>query len=193
VFTLVLGISRDRAVHPCPGWSRPPIMRNTRRSSLSPPPSPCSFTAVATLSTPRDRPVEPDSKAPARSRSARQDRRRPSQTPGRPEHLTHTRRGRPTTPAANTQPAPAADAQPAPAADAQPAPAARYRPGLLVDFLAKILLDLKFAYNVVFRGLMLSALAARRAAQIAEHLSAHNSETVSSRDEMIISYQSSVK
>jgi hypothetical protein len=68
-----------------------------------------------------------------------------------------------------------------------------YRPGLLVGFLAKILLDLKFTYNVVFRGLMLSAPAVRRALQIAGHLSAHNSETVSSRDVMIISYQLSVR
>jgi hypothetical protein len=69
----------------------------------------------------------------------------------------------------------------------------RYRPGLLVGFLAKILLGTKFATIAVFRGLMLSAPAVWRALQIAEHLSAHHSETVSSRDVMIIPYQLSVR
>ena len=72
-------------------------MRNTRRSSLSPPPSPCSFTAVAALSTS----LRSSSQAgtvgrPARSRSARKDRRNTSQTPGHSAHPTDIRREHPT-------------------------------------------------------------------------------------------------
>jgi hypothetical protein len=51
--------------------------------------------------------------------------------------------------------------------------------------------DTNSACDIIFR--MLSALAVRRAVQIAGHLSAHRSETFSSPGVMIISYQLPVK
>jgi hypothetical protein len=170
VFTLAPGkISRDRPVHPCPGWSRPPIVRNTRRSSLSPPPSPCSFTAVATLST-----------TPRSSSRARTVRRPPARAPpariaelrpGHPdsEHPTRTRREHPT--------------------DIRRAVPVRPARRLLGQNPARPQIRIQWRLP----RLDVSALAARRAVQIAGHLSAHNSETVSSRDVTIISCQLSVR
>ena len=141
------------------GLSRTPNACNTRRSSLSSSPSPDSCTAVATQCFLAVCPG---------GVSSRNISRFPRSSTSSPDHETP----RPLVLRPSGSPEVCPDVRLRPASGV-----CGTGPGFLVGFLAKGLLDRNSTYDMIFRILVLSVPAVRRAVQIAWHLSQHDSSS----------------